>query len=97
MCIYVEGNNFLPSITSVPDISFLHYVDRESEEGSVTLSSYFLKINCHVFILSEPKIPENNEETEILILSQSLCIICVLTQFLGSFFFSMRLEGSPTF
>lgn len=30
--------------------------------------------------------PENNEETEILVLSQSLCIICVLTQLLGSFF-----------
>lgn len=29
--------------------------------------------------------PENNEETEFLVLSQSLCIICVLTQLLGEF------------
>lgn len=29
--------------------------------------------------------PENNEETEVFALSQSLCIICVLTQLLGSF------------
>lgn len=30
--------------------------------------------------------PENNEETEILVLSQSLGIICVLTQLLGGIF-----------
>lgn len=49
----------------------------------------FLKIRGHIFFFDRAQshfdFPEN-EETETLVLSQSLSIICVLTQLLGLFF-----------